>query len=491
MTSDAGSAAEAPLPNPDALEKSSSKTETTSSVESIGGEVEAHTDDDVDMEGKSEELPRKSGMKKLPNEILSQIFLEFDCEAPSSTKLKDQPTFDIISSTNTTLKNCSLVCTRWRQIIIPTLYKHISLIIPNPLLPKPMPILRNEHFPMLNFIRVHKLKPVIESFTLCVEDRKTNSVLHVDDEGFNGFRNFWAKILDQLDPLEVTIVCNPLTLGMLTHCNVNLTDAWSFDMPYHILHLSRPAIAPPPSPKIEASNRAGLGQPDAPPHTPIRPSPIFEARPWRTILLNEGSFIKAYKTYEFFQKQPPSILTDLLGTQLDDAGTEKRLLPSSVRDLSYVALFPTSQHFHQLAAHCPRLDRFYTQFVPRDDILQDPDIMSHLDPNDLWMERNSCYAFVMRELFSAPPSGNYTFLKEFESGDHADEDAWEMAVEYVRRAGRGWKIERRGVFVKDLEEAKRWEVRENEAHGNGGENTPPSLLSVPHLNPNDFDPDVI
>ena len=36
-------------------------------------------------------------------------------------------------------------------------------------------------------------------------------------------------------------------------------------------------------------------------------STLFGIRPWSTILLNEGSFIKAYSTYEFWLRQAPSV----------------------------------------------------------------------------------------------------------------------------------------------------------------------------------------
>ena len=91
----------------------------------------------------------------------------------------------------------------------------------------------------------------------------------------------------------------------------------------------------------------------------------------------------------------------------------------------------------------------------------------------MWMERHRCYAFIMRELFSGPPSGNYRYLKEFESGDSADIDAWEMAVEYVKRAGGGWTAEQPGIFIKDSASAK----RQAEAESQGQEQLP-AVLSV-------------
>ena len=36
-------------------------------------------------------------------------------------------------------------------------------------------------------------------------------------------------------------------------------------------------------------------------------SELFEIRPWSKLLLNEGSFIRAYATYEYWLRQPPSV----------------------------------------------------------------------------------------------------------------------------------------------------------------------------------------
>ncbi len=108
-----------------------------------------------------------------------------------------------------------------------------------------------------------------------------------------------------------------------------------------------------------------------------------------------------------------------------------------------------ASHFASLTTNCPRLNRLYVQLVPRNEILQNASKMAQIEAEDLWMERNSCYALLMRELFNAPPVGNYKYLQVFESGDAADKDAWDMAVEYVKRAANGWKVAGDGVFVRD------------------------------------------
>jgi hypothetical protein len=111
-----------------------------------------------------------------------------------------------------------------------------------------------------------------------------------------------------------------------------------------------------------------------------------------------------------------------------------------------------STHLSSLSNNLPRLDNLYVQLVPRNDILENPSRMAQIEMEDLWMERNSCYALLMREIFNAPPTKNYRYLKVFESGDAADTDAWHMAVEYVKRAGNGWTVPSDGVFVRDAKD---------------------------------------
>jgi hypothetical protein len=141
----------------------------------------------------------------------------------------------------------------------------------------------------------------------------------------------------------------------------------------------------------------------------------------------------------------PQILQNLLGTP-----HTRPLLSPTIRDFSYIGIFPMEPHFRHLTEECPRVDRLYVQFVPRNEILQSTSRMTQVEQSDLWLERNRCYAILMRELFNAPPIGNFKFLKCFESGDAADRAAWEMAVEYVKRAGNGWRAASEGVFVRDV-----------------------------------------
>jgi len=126
-------------------------------------------------------------------------------------------------------------------------------------------------------------------------------------------------------------------------------------------------------------------------------------------------------------------------------------LSPSIRDMSYIAMFPMASHFSAITKNFPLLDRIYIQIVPRNDILNDAERMADVETNALWMERNQCYALLVRELFSDPVLDNYKYLKVFESGDAADTVAWNMAVEYVKREAKGWVVAGDGIFVRKPE----------------------------------------
>jgi hypothetical protein len=440
-------------------------------------------------------IERLRGINSLPNEILDQIFSLLDSPSPSDSKLHDEPVFDLPSSPNKDLKSVSLVCQRWRRLVIPSLYKHTCLIINNPAIPRQ--IMREEPFPLMDFIRRNNLKSVITSFVLCV---RTIDIFHSysTDLEFrnNDFTHFWNMVFETIDPLDIKIVCSPQVLGALTNCYVTSTDTANYDIPYQMMQLRRCAVPPPPEPVLPQPLGPDGREEIAQQRAPLRHSVLFESRPWTTMLFHEGSFIKSYTHPDFHLLSPPSILSDLLG--VPDTSLSTAMIPSSIRDFSYIATFPSSNHFHTLTRSLPRLDRLYMQLVARANQLTDRELMDGVEENEMWLERNSCYAYIMRELFSSPPSGNYRYLKEFESGDAADVDAWEMAVEYVKRAGGGWKVERPGVFVQEVEVPKLEGEKASElgivgipGHGGYGgdggaaveedaeQELVPSLLSVP------------
>ncbi|KAH8687181.1 hypothetical protein BGZ60DRAFT_2530 [Tricladium varicosporioides] len=385
-----------------------------------------------------EELKSTSGIAGLPNELLCNIFHFLDSPKPSSSsKLHDEPSFEITFADNADLKSASCVSKLWRQATIPILFTHARFILSDPRGPQ-RPTLSNQIWPFLEFVQKKKLRDVLTTFTLQIQD-KTVANKKGSEYRLYHFSAFWHTLFKIINPIELLIVAPAAALGVLTDCHVILEDAWSFDCPCQYLRLRRqPDPIPSTTEKYleECPDISGIEAPPKPPEmedrTGLRPweyrraisSAIFDIRPWTAMLLNEGSFVRAYATYEFWQRQAPSILHDLVGAE--DPDHESFITPT-IRDLEYIGIFPMSRHITPFTENLPRLDRLYMQIVPRNEILQNKDKMIQVEQEDLWMERNSCYAAVMRELFSSPPTGNFQYLEVFESGDAADRDAWLMA----------------------------------------------------------------
>jgi hypothetical protein len=143
------------------------------------------------------------------------------------------------------------------------------------------------------------------------------------------------------------------------------------------------------------------------------------------------------------------MLSALLGT--GEYPNDQPLLPPTIKDLNYIAIFPLSSHVHNLLIHLPKVDRLFLQLTPRpgNQILQDPEATKQINLADLWMERNTAYSHLFSELTQPIPQENWASLKLFESGDAADKESWDMAVAFLERSQiQSWKPERDGVIVK-------------------------------------------
>ncbi|KUJ18325.1 uncharacterized protein LY89DRAFT_615017 [Mollisia scopiformis] len=425
--------------------------------------------------------PTPGSICTIPNELLSQILGHLDTKSISAD-LFDEPRLDITQASIADLKAVSCVSSLWRQIAFPILFKHARFIVPEPKDHRPA-ALENQIKPFLAFAIQNSLHTITESFTLIVQDANVSSI---GQNPLDRFSSFWISIFDILDPLELLVAAPPEVLGALAACFMILGQSWQFRTPCQYLQLKQSKPSPTSQLKTEDNfiraqkllesqireandtgnfgppagqaprNIGGSIWPDNPNNAeaeeiafPARAerSTLLQGRPWSKLLLNEGSSIRAYASYEWWMRSPPSILSDLVGADFDN---QKALISPTVRDFSYIGIFPFAKHFRDLVKFLPRLDRLYTQFVPRNQILQDPIRMAQVEATDLWSERNTAYSYLMEQLFNAPPIGSYKYLREFESGDAADKDAWNMAVQYVQRMNGEWKVEKEGVFVRDL-----------------------------------------
>jgi hypothetical protein len=313
----------------------------------------------------------------------------------------------------------------------------------------------------LDFVRRENLSMVIHSLTIVMLN--TDSLLkhdRIDETHVCGM--FWEDIFAVVNPTDVVVVASPQGLGAATSCFVDTTDAWNFSMPYQLLALSRTATPPRPATRYSADGCVPEGK-----------LSLFELQPWTKLLLNEGNFIRAYTSFEYALKTAPSILPELIGTP-HTFGVPA--LSPTIRDFSYIAVFPFGTHFSNLTRNLPRINRLFVQLTPRDDILSDKKTMAQVEPMDLWMEQNRCDASLMGKLFTRHPSNNYRYIREFESGDAEHEASWKMASEYVRRSRTGWNVGRKGTFMREI---KSDAVEEGNRDADGPAESAPAAFATP------------
>jgi hypothetical protein len=290
-------------------------------------------------------------INSLPNELLSHIFgFLDDTPQPSAVSgLLDEPIFEITQAELVNLKATSLVSRRWRLAILPKLFRHARFISPKPCAHS---LLDEQIKPFLEFVIKNSLQKFISSFVLLVRfDKLANRWVEADKIKLS--EEFWPTLFGVINPVELIIVSPPQALGALTSCHVPLADSPSFDSHYHYLRLRQPltkqhltvsnarstlytfqnVTEEPPVGGTDLETAHDFTEDRTPQHSEAtiiephlepweipraRSSPLFKVRPWSELLLNEGSFVKAYSTYEFWGRRPPSVGLVVISNEVSD-----------------------------------------------------------------------------------------------------------------------------------------------------------------------------
>lgn len=305
-------------------------------------------------------------IEDLPNELVSNVFKYFDAPQPSSTKLNDEPVFEVTKSEDATLKAISLVSKRWRKAILPRLFQHARLTLTEFWLGDSIGSIETPKF--LQFLGENSISEKVKTLAVCVPGiyppNRTPGKYPL------GVDSFWQTIFDEVNPVELLIVAPAEALGCLSTCFVETMDRSSFDAPFQYLWLQQPApsskfsskgkgkeslqsdqspahglvesieslpdhsvpagdqeedladppesvpgdyeeenVADPPESIPDETFWSGRTEEEwMEPHVPADHSALFDVRPWSSLLINEGSFIKAYGTYnDGASKRPPSV----------------------------------------------------------------------------------------------------------------------------------------------------------------------------------------
>jgi hypothetical protein len=434
-----------------------------------------------------------ASINALPEELQLLIISFLDSPSPSSRKLRLEPSLSLTDSPDCTVKHLSLVCKRWRRLVLPTLFVYTRLRLDAPpdlggstcracdeaaifthagalshqpgsnvddyhaemvsaalaqcndslragrsddeaqqmgeiafatkerLLPSTaLAWIPRFYHPMLEFIHFlqdHDLKKIVDSFLLYT-DQMLGEKLHrfpheVADKDwrFPASAAFWAHLLAVIDPSTVTILAPPIDLACLTNCAIDTFGDWAFsEMDFHILSLRQSSPRSPQN-ASRIPTYSSL-QPIPTTYPAIAPSSVLTLRPWTHLSLNEGPFLKAYGTYEFFERGPPSLVysikDSILRNRLQPEATwtaskplaSKRPL-SSLTSLDYTAIFPFANHA-DFSPILHQITHLSLQLAPdaQSNILNDRARLGKADLTDCWTELLTTYAELVAPLAS-------------------------------------------------------------------------------------------
>ncbi|KAG8626403.1 hypothetical protein KVT40_005348 [Elsinoe batatas] len=229
---------------------------------------------------------------------------------------------------------------------------------------------------------------------------------------------FWRRIFEAVDPTRLAILAPVSILGYLITTIPNMSDEWAFkDMGMQMLELSQ-------SPDRPYLKKA----PENPKNAAWDTEYLFNTRPWKELQLMEGSMLQAYGIYEYFHRQPPTILQGLI-------------LPRSehLESISLHCLFPFSSHVDELhvlsLTHYKRL-HFHFSPCPNMSVLDDPSVVGKADMADCWREMEQIYQMLCRHLLTAGEMAN---MQQFSTGDYAVESIRRILDEgFESVADQGW-----------------------------------------------------
>lgn len=205
------------------------------------------------------------------------------------------------------------------------MFENVTAILLKPALPEsPNPSLRESFLTwstrfyhglrdFLDFLTLHELASSVQTFVLSTSNMVSNkrsrfphlSAMSSDSRQRCSVE-FWEHLLSVLTPERITILAPPVDLACLTTCAIDTSGDWAFgDMDYHALSLYLPSF--PDRNKALPTSRNILTEHDIYGYLSrrcpgIAGRSILSLLPWDSISINEGAFIKAYATYEYFER---------------------------------------------------------------------------------------------------------------------------------------------------------------------------------------------
>lgn len=254
---------------------------------------------------------------------------------------------------------------------------------------------------LLVFLTANELCSNVESVSVMAEgelDDNSSDYIRNEVHCLIGSATFWEVLFRNIEPSQITLVAPPSTLACLLNCSIRMLDSWAFaGMDYELVTLRRTKGPSQVWAKPKLINDDGCESVHlrASPADYARPAlaSVLYIRPWSHLIINEGSYLAAYSTYEYFHKEPPGIIYPLA------QGFE---VPMSLDTLTYHSIFP----FHDYLAAAVNLmstgiiRNLHVQLAPSatDTNWDDPSLVGKADLTDCWSEIQQVYAL----LFTGP-----------------------------------------------------------------------------------------
>lgn len=280
----------------------------------------------------------------------------------------------------------------------------------------------------LTFIRTHDLAPSIQSFALLTsrmieesQSRFPHRMAATSDYRYRAAADLWKNLFDVIPTLRrVVIVAPPADLACLTNCAIDLFGDWAFeDMGLHVLDLRVDGSSSSSSgfsSTFVSTSSAGEGQSPSEVDTRTRPtlpfvpteypgiaaSSVLKIRPWSHLSLNEGSFLRAYGTYEYFERGPPSLIYSIKDCLASNRRawrphSQSGMDLSSLKSFTYTAILPFANHcdFRGLLPYIDELDIKLAP-DPSSNILNDKARVGKAELEDCWNEFFDAYRAITR-----------------------------------------------------------------------------------------------
>jgi len=403
-----------------------------------------------------------AAVANLPNELLLHIWSFLDCwhsVPPSIRKFNNEPSLNLTVADDAGIKALSLVCKRWRVLTLPYLFKYAQLKLDGesrwlqlsmsliPVLDNAMQTLSAHEQSVYNRLRRYAERASCQSpfkssssvfdleyindddlffrflrdpfrcwipssssataFLQFVErnqlERKIHSLVVCSDMVFpekpseplanrmnEEHEVFWKTILYSMNPTRIVVAMPPSTMAALTDGKMHTDDAWAFAQDVHLLELKQD--------QSESKDTAVFKDDTGTTFKYHRC--LHNMRRWTHLAYNEGSFLPAYSTYEYFLKRPPMILFYLLFWLQKEA----KYTPPRLRSVAYTGIFPFGTHITDIMEALHKVDEAYSltdlelSFAPdpHSSILEDPRRLGQADLKDCWVEFESAYHEVIK-----------------------------------------------------------------------------------------------